>query len=290
MVRAGGHGARSRTGATFQIPGSAIDRAARGAAMAQFTGARSDQQAHVEQEEREHALLQVGEGHHRLLAVLAGQEADQHAAEQQEVRAVGERLVQHLAHGHRLGGARHAGVQRDAAAARRQAARGLRLGACTHIVREQHRHDDGGRLHQHQGDRHVAARCEALLFGEGLRGDEGHRADRAVGRRDGGGVEGVQTPPQHRERPRRHGQRQQEGRQQRPAHRRREPGRGEAHASLEPDDEQQVERAELGRCGRDLEIGPDRPGKDAEEEQQDRGVDQRDEERGVHVRPVQRRA
>jgi LysR family transcriptional activator of nhaA len=41
--------------------------------------------------------------------------------------------VQHLAYGHRLGGARRTGVQRDAAAARRHEARGLRLGACTHI-------------------------------------------------------------------------------------------------------------------------------------------------------------
>ena len=55
-------------------------------------------QAHVEQEESQHAHFEqiAGKGLHGLLACLAREQAHGHGAEQQQLGAVGEGFVQHF--------------------------------------------------------------------------------------------------------------------------------------------------------------------------------------------------
>ena len=112
------------------------------------------------------------------------------------------------------------------------------------------------------------------------RGDEGHRADRAVGGRERGGIEAVEQAAQELVAQHGHDQRQRDRAAQGGQDLCVETGLGQREAALEAERHQQVEREEARNRGRDLEVGADQTGKDAEDEEQDGGV-----EEVLHVAP-----
>ena len=220
-------------------------------------------QAHVEQEEAQHALEQVDrERRHHGLACLAGDQADSHGAEQQQLRAIGEALVQDLAKRRVL-----------AAAGLNRAARDPHLLLPQHVGK-QHRHDDRRRLHQRHRRRHVRAKGLPVVFQVLRGGDEGHRAHRAIGRRHRCGVKTADHPAQQVVADQRDDDREQDGGAQADGDLRRQARLVERKAAFQAKCHEQVQRQEAGDRLRDLQVGSRETREDAEDEEQDGRVEE----------------
>ena len=108
-------------------------------------------------------------------------------------------------------------------------------------------HHDRRRFHQGQGRHHVAIEGDLQHGEEALGRDEGHGADRAVGRSHGGGVVRIEPQAQDQEAAQRHQQRHGDRRGDREQHLGAEAAVGQFHAPLEADGQQQVEREQFGQ-------------------------------------------
>ena len=207
-------------------------------------------QPHLEQEDRQRALEEVEEHLvQRLDAVGAGRPADCQAADQQHDALAGEHLVQHLAEA-RLGVA--APRQPDPDHQRRE-------------------------LQQHQEHRHVAFVFLAELAQVGGADREGDHADRAVVGCHRGRVGPGQPAQALQDGEGQQGQRGADGdddqrRQQQVADRLAR----QLDAALQADGEQQEDAEGLVQHRRDLEVGPQQPGQQAEHEKQDDGFEGHD--------------
>ena len=138
--------------------------------LAEVTG---DHQAHVQEEQGQDAFEQIEE--HRLqhgLARFGGDVTDDHRTQQQDLRTVGERLMQDL-------------PGFDAAG------RGV-TGLIAQEAGRDHREDDGGGFHDRHRGGHMTAEGESGVLHPLRRGDEGHGADRTEARRHADRIEGGQ--------------------------------------------------------------------------------------------------
>ena len=222
------------------------------------------QQAHVEQEERQHPFEKVTRKRlHRRSARLAGHDADGHRPQQQELGAIGKRLVQDPSDGHAM----HGVIGR----CRNTAGCFPCIGhlALPHQVGKQNRHDDRGRFHQGHGRRHVSAVRQASAV-EVLRGrDEGDCADRSIGGRDGGRIKAVQEPSQQAIPHCRHDDSESDRAGEADGHLAGETRLGKGETALEPERHQEVESEEARDLRWNLQVGLESPGEDAKNEEQD---------------------
>jgi hypothetical protein len=208
---------------------------------------------------------------------LAREQAHGHGAEQQQLGAVGEGFVQHF--GERKARPSLTTAQRQGAATTDLHGNGRGGLAAAQGIGHEHGQDDGGRLHQGHGSGHVAAVGDALGVEVGRGRDEGDSADRTVGGSHGRGIKARNETAQQQVAGHRHDHGQRHRQPQARGHLRREARLRQREAALEPQRHQQVQRQEA-RDGRgNFEVGLDESGKDAEDEEQDGGVDQ-----GVHGR------
>ena len=121
-------------------------------------------QTHVQQEEGQHAFEQISrEGLHGCCALWAHVKANHHAGEQEQLCAIGKRLMQDRHH------------------ATRVRCGGLPLGPAqaplANQVGQDHSQDDGWRLHKGHGGSHVATMRHTIDVQKLIGGDKSDRTD-----------------------------------------------------------------------------------------------------------------